>query len=36
MNQLSNRESQRDLIVALEALQLKGYHMGMGLSPSSI
>lgn len=31
--QLSNRESLRDLIVALEAHQPKCYHMGMGSKP---
>ena len=31
--QLSNRESLRDLIVALEAHQLKCYHLGLGRKP---
>ena len=31
--QLSNRESLRDLIVALEAHQSKSFHLGLGLKP---
>ena len=31
--QLSNRESLRDLIVALEAHQSKRYHLGLGREP---
>ena len=31
--QLSNRESLRDLIVALEAHQAKCYHLGFGREP---
>jgi len=31
--QLSNRESLRDLIVALEAHHLKCYHLGLGRKP---
>ena len=31
--QLSNRESLRDLIVALEAHQGKRYHLGLGRAP---
>ena len=31
--QLSNRESLRDLIVALEAHQAKCYHLGLGREP---
>ena len=31
--QLSNRESLRDLIVALEAHQGKRYHLGLGREP---
>jgi len=32
-SQLSNRESLRDLIVALEAHQSKRYHLGLGREP---
>lgn len=33
-DQLSNRESLRDLIVALEAHRAKQYHLGLGRNTS--
>jgi len=34
--QLSNRESLRDLVIAIEAHHSKCYHLGMGKNVSSV